>query len=60
MVHMKAGAAALVAALLMTTAASAEQRVLKYNAATSAAAPAFIWTMVSSLWFHYLKLSLEY
>ena len=32
MVHMKAGAAALVAALLMTTAASAEQRVLKYNA----------------------------
>ncbi len=32
MVHNKAGALALVAALLMTTAASAEQRVLKYNA----------------------------
>ena len=32
MVHTKAGALALVAALLMTTAASAEQRVLKYNA----------------------------
>ncbi len=32
MVHMKTGALALVAALMMTTAASAEQRVLKYNA----------------------------
>ena len=32
MVHNKAGALALVAALLMTTAVSAQQRVLKYNA----------------------------
>jgi len=32
MVHKKTGALALVAALLLTTAASAQQRVLKYNA----------------------------
>ena len=32
MVHMKKGAAALIAALMLTTTASAEQRVLKYNA----------------------------